>query len=129
MVKPESVTPEKQKRGRPKGSKNKISIEVGRRRASVADPPRGILGSLNAEIDEAIELQRPHFPNDDEATLRVRAEQFRSYRYRHGWWPDFVAEAKKQAAERAAAESAFARELAAAHAAAIAAAAEKDPED
>ena len=62
--------------------------------------------SLKAEISEAVELQRAHFPNDSELTLRNRAEQFRRKRYRDGRWPRFAAVAKQEAAEKAAREAA-----------------------
>ena len=55
----------KAKRGRPFGSKNKPKAMA-----------YGIVESLKAEISEAIELQRAHFPNDSELTLRNRAAQF-----------------------------------------------------
>jgi hypothetical protein len=104
MVKAETATPEKRKRGRPKGSKNKPkiisapinppqrNIVLSRPRSAPIDP----LQSLKNEINEAIELQRPHFPNDDEATLRFRAERFRSRRYKEGRWPNFAEVAKRE---------------------------------
>ena len=60
----------------------------------------GSIELLKAEISEAIELQRAHFPNDDELTLRYRAEQFRPYRYKEARWPDFAAVAKREATEK-----------------------------
>jgi hypothetical protein len=109
MVKAES--PEKRKRGRPKGSKNKpkiISAPINppRREQSREEIPHVVLSrprsapldplqSLKNEIKEAIELQRPHFPNDSEETLRLRAERYRCQRYRDGHWPDFRALAKR----------------------------------
>ena len=81
----------KAKRGRPVGSKNKPKAMA-----------HGIVKSLRAEISEAVELQRAHFPNDSELTLRHRAEQFRPYRYKEARWPDFAAVAKQEAAEKAA---------------------------
>jgi hypothetical protein len=93
----------KGKRGRPKGSKNKpkgIKTKV---------VTHGIIESNKAEINEAIELQRAHFPIDDEVTLRHRAEQFRPQKWKEGRWPDFAAVAKREAAEKAAAEAAAAR--------------------
>ena len=77
----------KAKRGRPLGSKNKPKIVT-------PVVTHGVIESLKAEISEAIELQRAHFPNDDELTLRYRAEQFRSQRYKEGRWPDFAAAEK-----------------------------------
>jgi hypothetical protein len=55
---------------------------------------KDILETMRAELDEAIELMRPRFPNDDEDTLRIRAETWRPYRYRKGHWPDFGEVAK-----------------------------------
>ena len=89
----------KAKRGRPVGSKNKPKAMT-----------HGSIELLKAEISEAIELQRAHFPNDDELTLRNRAEQFRPYRYKEARWPDFAAVAKREAAEKAAAAAARAAE-------------------
>ena len=89
----------KAKRGRPVGSKNKPKAMT-----------HGSIELLKAEISEAIELQRAHFPNDDELTLRYRAEQFRPYRYKEARWPDFAAVAKREAAEKAAAAAARAAE-------------------
>jgi hypothetical protein len=68
-----------------------------------------IIESTKAEINEAVELQRAHFPNDDEVTLCHRAEQFRPQKWKEGRWPDFAAVAKKEADQRAAAEAAAAR--------------------
>ena len=92
----------KAKRGRPFGSKNKPKAMA-----------HGIIESLKAEIAEAIELQRAHFPNESELTLRNRAEQFRPYRYKEARWPDFAAVAKQEAAEKAAIEAAAAARSAA----------------
>jgi hypothetical protein len=88
----------KAKRGRPPGSKNGPKV-----RTHVVTHP--IIESLKAEINEAIELQRAHFPNDDEMTLRHRAEQFRAQRWKEGRWPDFAAAAKRELAEKATAEA------------------------
>jgi hypothetical protein len=49
------------------------------------------------EIAEAVELQRPYFPNDDEDTLRSRAMEWRRTRYATGRWPDFAELAKDEA--------------------------------
>jgi hypothetical protein len=57
-----------------------------------------MLVTLANEIAEAVELMRPHFPADDKATLRRRAEFFRPDRYRMGHWPDFAQIAKDEAA-------------------------------
>ena len=92
----------KAKRGRPFGSKNKPKAMA-----------HGIIESLKVEIAEAIELQRAHFPNESELTLRNRAEQFRPYRYKEARWPDFAAVAKQEAAEKAAIEAAAAARSAA----------------
>jgi hypothetical protein len=89
----------KRKRGRPRGSKNKPKVVA----------PPDLLETLKAEIAEAIELQRSEFPNDDEATLRYRAELLRPSRYKEGRWPDFAVvaeEERKEAAARAAADAA-----------------------
>ena len=69
-----------------------------------------LLVNLSNEIAEAVELQRPHFPADDETTLRHRAVFFRPERYRTGQWPDFAQIAKDEAAiaEAAAQEAAAA---------------------
>jgi len=64
--------------------------------APVACPD--LLVNLSNEIAEAAELMRPHFPADDETTLRHRAEVFRPERYRLGHWPDFAQIAKDEAA-------------------------------
>jgi hypothetical protein len=88
--------------GRPVGSRNKPKPV----RSVVWTHP--IIESLKAEIAEAVELQRAHFPNDDELTLRNRAEQFRWQRYRDGRWPKFAAVAKQEAAEKAAVAAAAA---------------------
>jgi hypothetical protein len=58
------------------------------------------------EITEAIELQRAHFPNVNDVTLRRRAEELRSRQYKEGRWPDFAAEAAEQAAAEAAEKTA-----------------------
>jgi hypothetical protein len=92
---------QKGKRGRPPGSKNKPKVKV---KTHVVTHP--IIESTKAEINEAIELQRAHFPNDDEVTLRHRAEQFRAQKWKEGRWPDFAAVAKREADEKAAVEAA-----------------------
>jgi hypothetical protein len=58
------------------------------------------------EIAEAVELQRPHFPNDDEDALRAHAVAWRAERYRIGHWPDFAKVAKAETAKADAAEAA-----------------------
>lgn len=83
----------KAKRGRPPRSKNK---------PKAVTYTHGIIESIKAETNEAIELQRVHFPNDDEVMLRHRAEQFRSHRYKESRWPDFADVAKLEAATAAA---------------------------
>jgi hypothetical protein len=64
----------------------------------VPDP----LESLKAEIAEAMEMMRPHFPNRSEDSLRHLAEALRSERYRSGRWPDFVEMARKESSTLAA---------------------------
>jgi len=56
-----------------------------------------ILETMRAEIAEAVELMRPHFPQDSEDTLIKRAESLRARRYQDGHWPDFVEMAKEMA--------------------------------
>jgi hypothetical protein len=56
-----------------------------------------ILATMLDEIAEAVELQRPHFPDDDEDTVRRRAEAWRPKRYANGTWPDFAEVAKAEA--------------------------------
>jgi hypothetical protein len=60
--------------------------------------PIDVLATMLDEIAEAIELQRPHFPNDDDDALRARAEAWRSRRYAAGHWSDFAEVAKAEAA-------------------------------
>ena len=60
-----------------------------------------ILDTLLDEIAEAVELMRPHFPDDDDDTLRDRALARRAERYQTGHW--FFEEAAKT--EAAAAET------------------------
>jgi hypothetical protein len=61
--------------------------------------PIDVLATIADEIAEAIELQRPHFPADDEDALRGRAEMLRAEHYRIGCWPDFSEVAKAEAKE------------------------------
>ena len=46
-----------------------------------------ILETMADEIAEAVEILRPHHPQDSEAALRHRAEGLRSKRYQSGRWP------------------------------------------
>jgi hypothetical protein len=55
------------------------------------------LQTIMAEIAEAIELQLPYFPDDDEDTLLDRAVAWRPERYATGHWPDFAKVAKAEA--------------------------------
>jgi hypothetical protein len=64
-----------------------------------------ILATMRDEIAEAVELQLPHFPDNDEDTLLRRAVTWRPERYATGHWPDFAEVAKAEAAEADAAES------------------------
>jgi hypothetical protein len=64
------------------------------------------LESFKAEINEAIESQRAAFPNDDETTMRHRAEMYRPHRYEEGRWPDWADVARKEGQEAAAQEAA-----------------------
>jgi hypothetical protein len=52
--------------------------------------------SMQAEIEEAIDLQLAHFPHDKKMTLRHRAEKYRADRYEKGCWTDFAEVAKKE---------------------------------
>jgi hypothetical protein len=67
------------------------------------EPVKGldILETMKAEIAEAVELMRPHFPSFNEDSLRRRAESLRAQRYRDGHWPDFAAMAKKETEDAA----------------------------
>jgi hypothetical protein len=68
-----------------------------------------ILKTMLAELDEAIELMRPHFPDDSEDALFARAASKRRERYAKGRWPDF-AEVAKEEAEMAKKEAAEAKQ-------------------
>jgi hypothetical protein len=61
-----------------------------------------ILKTMCAEIAEAIDLMRPHFPQDSEDALFTRAETWRQDRYQKGKWTDFaeVAEQERIKAEQ-----------------------------
>jgi hypothetical protein len=61
-----------------------------------------ILVTMTDEIEEAVELLRPHFPADKLASLRDRARSWRSHRYQEACWPDFAQIARDEAAELAA---------------------------
>ena len=69
-----------------------------------------ILATMADEIAEAVEILRPHYPQDRKPELRHRAEGLRAQRYQTGPWPasDELAE---KAWEEAHAENAV-REMA-----------------
>ena len=46
-----------------------------------------LLSTMADEIAEAVEILRPHYPEDGEADLRQRAEALRGERYQSGRWP------------------------------------------
>jgi hypothetical protein len=77
-----------------------------RKTASAVGKPIDVFQTMRDEIAEAVELMRPHFPNDDEDDLRARAEAWRWKRYADGRWPDFAEVAKAEVAEADAAEAA-----------------------
>jgi hypothetical protein len=47
---------------------------------------RDVLATMADEIAEAIEILRPHHPQDSEADLRRRAEGLRARRYQTSRW-------------------------------------------
>jgi hypothetical protein len=53
------------------------------RRWALAD----VLVTMADEIAEAVEILRPHYPEDGEADLRQRAAALRAQRYQSGRWP------------------------------------------
>jgi hypothetical protein len=60
--------------------------------------PINIVDTLRAEIEEAVELMSPHFPDEDDNALRNRAMgEWRRERYHNGGWPDFAELAKAEA--------------------------------
>jgi hypothetical protein len=61
-----------------------------KRAGAISIKPIDVFHTIIDEIAEAIELQRPHFPADDEDALRGRAIALRAERYRIGHWPDFA---------------------------------------
>jgi hypothetical protein len=73
-----------------------------------------VLEIIKDELDECVALLRPHYPADDDDTLRERAVGWRQSRYAKGRWPTDeeietrkakeAAEKAKEAAARAAAE-------------------------
>jgi hypothetical protein len=75
-----------------------------RRKAATAISikPIDVFQTILAEIAEAVELMRPHFPNDDDDALRDRALACRAERYQTGHWPDFNEMAKDEVAAAAA---------------------------
>ena len=60
-----------------------------------------VLETLNAELDEGARLLRPHYPEEDDAQLRVRAAGLRQECYARGHWPSDaeIATRKAKAAE------------------------------
>jgi hypothetical protein len=52
------------------------------------------LKTMRAELAEAVELMRPHFPEDGEQDLLARAEHWRMDRYQTSSWPDWAVVAK-----------------------------------
>ena len=76
-----------------------------RRKPTTETRPIDSFATLLAEIAEAVELMRPHFPNDYEDALRHRATTLRAERYRTGRWPDFEQLAKAEAERQAASEA------------------------
>jgi hypothetical protein len=46
-----------------------------------------ILATMADEVAEAVEILRPHYPQDSESELRHRAEGLRANRYQTGRWP------------------------------------------
>ena len=46
------------------------------------------LTTMHAELDEGVELLRPHYPEATDRELRARAESLRPRRYADGRWPD-----------------------------------------
>jgi hypothetical protein len=66
-------------------------------RSRIEIKPIDVLATMADELAEAVELQRPHFPADDDKTLRGRAEAWRAKRYQNGHWPDFAELAKAEA--------------------------------
>jgi hypothetical protein len=70
------------------------------------------LETMAAEIDECVELLRPHYPDADEEALRNHARCLRSERYERGHWPSAKEIAAAKAVEDAAAALAKAREAA-----------------
>ena len=59
-----------------------------------------ILETMRA-LAEAVELMRPHFPEDSEDELLARAEYWRQDRYQEGRWTDFAEVAKEEEAKAA----------------------------
>jgi hypothetical protein len=55
---------------------------------------------MRAELAEAVELMRPHFPEYSESDLLNWAGSLRARRYQDGRWPDFAEMAKEMAKAR-----------------------------
>jgi hypothetical protein len=69
----------------------------------------GQLETLRAELEECVELLRPHYPNETDERLHDRAISMRAERYATGRWPtDEEIEAQKTE-EGAAAEVTLAK--------------------
>jgi hypothetical protein len=56
---------------------------------AISTKPIDVFQTILAEIAEAVELMRPHFPADDDDALRDRALAWRAERYVTGHWPDW----------------------------------------
>jgi hypothetical protein len=52
-----------------------------------APAPTDILDTLAGEVAEAVEILRPHYPQDSETELHHRAKALRRKRYERGRWP------------------------------------------
>ena len=83
----------------PEGNGRDVSIGVDELAARITFAQRDILVTMASEIDEAVELMRPHFPDSDDASLRRRAVSLRWRRYQEGRWPDFAEIARDAAIE------------------------------
>lgn len=75
-----------------------------RKRNKVA-PPKSAnavdsLATLLAEVDEGIELLRPHYPDAADGELRTRAVGLLPRRWADGQWPDLAAIAQEKASTK-----------------------------
>jgi hypothetical protein len=68
---------------------------------------------MAAEINECVDLLRPHYPNATDEELHNRAETMRAERYKKGRWPSGEEIEKTKAKEEKAAAEAIAVNLAA----------------